>query len=88
MAKFNIGAYWSPTPKKIRKIGLAIASLGATIGTGSGVFLYFDANPEYKSAVMVLAIASPVLGWIGKEITNFWTEEEPQPEPIEPPEVR
>ena len=76
MAKFNLSSYWHPTPKKVRKIGLAIASLGASIGAGSGVFLYFDGEEKYKSVATFLAVASPILGWIGKEITNFWSDEE------------
>ena len=81
MAKFNLKGYFAPTPKRIRKIGLAIASLGATIGTTSGLFVYLSENPEHKSLAMFLAFASPVLGWVGKEITNFWTDEEPAEEP-------
>lgn len=78
MAKFSLSSYWHPTPKKVRKIGLAIASLGATIGAGGGVFLYVDGNEKFKTVAQVCGIAGPILGWLGKEVTNFWTDEESQ----------
>lgn len=75
MANFSRKGYWTPTPKKIRKIGLAIASLGASIGAGSGIYLHFEKFPKYESIVIALGIGGPILGWLGKEITNFWTDE-------------
>lgn len=77
MAKFNISGYWHPTPKKVRKIGLAIASFGATIGAGSEIYAHFASEEKYKSLCHILAVASPILGWAGKEITNFWGDEPP-----------
>lgn len=76
MAKFSISAYWHPTPKKVRKIGLAIASLGATIGTSTEIYAHFAADEKFAKLCHGLAVSSAVLGWLGKEITNFWSDDE------------
>lgn len=79
---FNIKSYWNPTPKRIRKIGILIASFGALIGSGTGIYSYFEVaaqtEPKLKSILMIISIAGPVLGWIGKEITNFYDDEPSQ----------
>ena len=57
-------SYWAPTPKKIRKIGDAM--LGVFSITSMSSMIMDDKN---------LAIASLVLGVLGKIITNFFSEE-------------
>lgn len=79
MAKASLKSYFEPTPKLFRKIGIAIASFGNTFGVGTGIHGYLEKDPEHGRLIMLLAIASCVLGWLGKEITNFFEEA-----PIEP----
>lgn len=74
MAKASIKAYFEPTPKLFRKIGLAIASLGNTFGVSSAIHGYLEKDPEYGRVVMLIGVGACFLGWLGKEITNFFTE--------------
>lgn len=62
--KFSMKSYWAPTPKKIRKIGDAM--LGVFSITSMSSMIMDDKR---------LAIASLVLGVLGKIITNFFSEE-------------
>lgn len=61
---FRTKAYWEPTPKKFRKIGDAL--LGAFSITSISSIV-----AESKK----LAIASLMLGVMGKVFTNFFVEE-------------
>lgn len=62
--KFSVKSYWDPTPKKIRKIGDAM--LGVFSITSMSSMIMDDKR---------LAIASLILGVLGKIITNFFSEE-------------
>lgn len=62
--QFGFGHYFKPTPKRIRILGdsMAAASLfvsGLAISTG------------YEK----LAIIISIVGWVGKFISNFFTDE-------------
>lgn len=71
---FRTKAYWEPTPKKFRKIGDAL--LGAFSITSISSIV-----SESKK----LAIASLMLGIMGKVFTNFFVEENQQPPQDQPP---
>lgn len=61
---FTMKSYWAPTPKKIRKIGDTL--LGVFSITSMSSMIY-----DVKS----LAVASLVMGVVGKILTNFFAEE-------------
>lgn len=74
MAKASLKSYFEPTPKLFRKVGLMIASAGNTFGVSSGVVGYLDSDPAQAKTKMAVGIVCCALGWIGKEITNFFEE--------------
>ena len=55
--------YYRPTPKKMRKIGDSILSLGTTI---SGITVF--TLPAWVTIISLL------LTWAGKTITNLYSE--------------
>lgn len=76
MANFSVKSYFEPTPKLFRKIGVSIASLGNTIGVGSAFHGYMSTDPTYAKNAMAVGVAACVLGWFGKELTNFFTDDQ------------
>jgi hypothetical protein len=56
--------YFSPTPKKWRKLGDALLAVSTTVTTYAIV-------EEYKW----IALAAVLLGAVGKFMTNFFSEE-------------
>lgn len=62
--KFSIKSYWAPTPKKARKIGDAL--LGVFSVTSMSTMIM-----DYKP----MAVASLIIGVIGKILSNFFAEE-------------
>lgn len=56
--------YYSPTPKKWRKLGDALLGVSSTI---TGYSIYNDMKE--------VAIAALLLGVIGKFLSNFFTED-------------
>jgi hypothetical protein len=64
MKKISLKNYFSPTPKRLRILGDAMASASVFISS------YAILNEHQKFGVFVL-----VSGWVGKFITNFFTEE-------------
>lgn len=62
--KFTMKSYWAPTPKKARKIGDALLGVFSVTSMSSMIM-------ENKS----LAIASLIIGVVGKVLSNFFTEE-------------
>lgn len=75
MASPSLKSYFEPTPKLFRKIGIAIASLGNTFGVGTAIHGYMETNIESVKTAMIIACASQFIGWLGKEMTNFFTED-------------
>lgn len=61
---FSMKSYWAPTPKKIRKVGDALLGVFSITSMSSMVM-------DNKH----LAIASLILGVVGKILTNFFGEE-------------
>jgi len=69
MKKFSIKGYFSPTPKRFRVLGDSLASASVFV---SG---YAIVNDMKGIAIFVL-----VSGWLGKFITNFFTDEKSKDE--------
>ena len=78
MANASLKNYFEPTPKFFRKIGVAIASLGNTFGIGTAINGYMQENIDSVKIALIVASASQLLGWLGKEMTNFFKEENEQ----------
>lgn len=68
MAQINFKSYFSPTPSLFRKIGDSIFLLGTTL---SASFAGMDMSKEY-------IIATIVLTWVGKTVTNFFSDNKPE----------
>ncbi len=62
--KFTVKSYWAPTPKKARKIGDALLGIFSITSMSSMI-------TDHKG----LAIASMVIGVVGKVLSNFFSEE-------------
>lgn len=75
MAKASLKSYFEPTPKLFRKIGIMIASAGNMLGATIGGAGYADPDPAQAKTKMAIGIATCILGWLGKEMTNFFQEE-------------
>jgi hypothetical protein len=63
MTKFTWKGYWKPTPLMFRKIGDALLGVFSIVSVSSVI-------TEHKN----LAIASLVIGVIGKILSNFFTD--------------
>jgi hypothetical protein len=70
-----IHRYWSPTPKKWRKIGDSLLASATVIAVG-GVW-QFDALKEVFTAgqLKAMIISSIIFGVVGKFLTNFFKED-------------
>lgn len=64
MKKISIKGYFLPTPKRFRVFGDALASASVFVST------YAILNEHETLGIFVL-----VTGWVGKFLTNFFTEE-------------
>jgi len=64
----NLKMYYAPTPKKWRKIGDALLAVSTTITTYA---IYND--------LKWIAVAAVIMGAAGKFLSNFFTEDIPQP---------
>jgi hypothetical protein len=66
--------YWSPTPKKWRKIGDALLA-ASTITSLGGMWQFENLKEVFTLDQIRWLIISPmILGVIGKFLTNFFTE--------------
>lgn len=67
--------YWSPTPKKWRKIGDSLLASATVIAVG-GIW-QFDALKEVFTAgqLKAMIISSIAFGVVGKFLTNFFKED-------------
>lgn len=61
---FTMKSYWAPTPKKARKIGDALLGIFSVTSMSSMIM-------ENKP----MAIASLIVGVVGKVLSNFFAEE-------------
>ena len=59
--------YLAPTPKKMRKLGDALLAVSTTITT-------YAIADDWSKWVQISAL---MLGVVGKFLTNFFTEDEP-----------
>ncbi len=64
MKKISLKGYFLPTPKRFRVFGDALASASVFVST------YAILNEHETLGIFVL-----VTGWVGKFLTNFFTEE-------------
>jgi hypothetical protein len=64
MAKASIKSYFQPTPKRFRILGDSLASASVMVSS------YAIVNDMKQVALLVL-----VSGWVGKFLTNFFTDE-------------
>ena len=64
MKKISLKGYFLPTPKRFRVFGDALASASVFVST------YAIVNEHETLGIIVL-----VSGWVGKFLTNFFTEE-------------
>lgn len=62
--KFSSKSYWQPTPVKLRKIGDALLGVFSITSTAAMI------NDSKQ-----FAIASLIIGVLGKILTNFFTED-------------
>lgn len=69
MTKFTWKGYWQPTPLMFRRIGDALLGIFSIVSVSSVI-------TEHKD----LAIASLVIGVIGKILSNFFTDSPVAPE--------
>jgi uncharacterized PurR-regulated membrane protein YhhQ (DUF165 family) len=76
--------YYSPTPKKWRKIGDAILAVGTAV-TAGGLVAFDQLQEIYtaKELKIIIGIAF-ALGVIGKFLTNFFKEEDSNSTPPTP----
>lgn len=59
----TIDNYNKPTPKKMRKIGDSIFGLGTVVTAFSAI-----------SGSPYITVCSAIITWIGKTITNLWSD--------------
>ena len=64
-SKLNLKSYWKPTPIKLRKLGDALLAAFSILSVSS-------IATDHKS----IAIASTVIGVLGKVLSNFFSETE------------
>ena len=64
MSKFSWKYYLEPTPKNVKRLGIAFQALSASVTVGSAI-------AEYKG----LTIGAAVAGLIGSFIVEFFKEE-------------
>lgn len=63
MKKFSWKGYWQPTPLMFRKIGDALLGIFSIVSVSSVI-------TEHKD----LAVASLIIGILGKILSNFFTD--------------
>lgn len=82
-SKFGFKHYFAPTPKRIRIFGDSLASAS----TLAAAIVILNGSPVIGTTMLVL-------GWVGKFISNFFTDEvkadagEGQPKPEDAPVER
>jgi hypothetical protein len=70
--------YWTPTPKKWRRIGDSLLAVSTVLSIG-GLWQFDNLKDVFTSnELKVMIVLSLVLGVIGKFLTNFFVEDIPQ----------
>jgi hypothetical protein len=67
--KFGLKYYWHPTPKKIRLFGDSLAAASVFVST----MTVLEGHKE-------IAIAVFISGWVGKFISNMFSDDNPKTE--------
>ena len=70
--------YWTPTPKKWRRIGDSLLSVSTVLAIG-GLWQFDNLKDVFTpNELKVMIVLSLVLGVVGKFLTNFFKEDVPQ----------
>jgi H+/Cl- antiporter ClcA len=70
--------YWTPTPKKWRKIGDSLLAVSTVLAIG-GLWQFDNLKDVFTpNELKIMIVLSLVLGVIGKFLTNFFVEDIPQ----------
>ena len=70
--------YWTPTPKKWRKIGDSLLAVSTVLAIG-GLWQFDNLKDVFTpNELKVMIVLSLVLGVVGKFLTNFFKEDVPQ----------
>jgi hypothetical protein len=70
--------YWTPTPKKWRKIGDSFLAVSTVLAIG-GLWQFDNLKDVFTpNELKIMIVLSLVLGVIGKFLTNFFVEDIPQ----------
>ena len=77
MKKF-MKRYWTPTPKKWRRIGDSLLAVSTVLAIG-GLWQFDNLKDVFTpNELKVMIVLSIVLGVVGKFLTNFFKEDVPQ----------
>ena len=80
--KFNgmMCHYWKPTPKKWRRIGDSLLAVASVLAIG-GLWQFDNLKDIFTTGeIKGMIVASIVLGVVGKFLTNFFKEDNPENE--------
>ena len=67
--------YWTPTPKKWRKIGDSLLAVSTVLAIG-GLWQFDNLKDVFTpNELKIMIVLSLVLGVIGKFLTNFFGED-------------
>jgi hypothetical protein len=67
--------YWSPTPKKWRKIGDTFLAVSSVLAIG-GLWQFDNLKEIFTpTEIKLMIVTSIVLGVVGKFLTNFFKED-------------
>ena len=70
--------YWTPTPKKWRRIGDSLLAVSTVLAIG-GLWQFDNLKDVFTpNELKVMVVLSLVLGVVGKFLTNFFKEDVPQ----------
>jgi len=70
--------YWTPTPKKWRRIGDSLLAVSTVLAIG-GLWQFDNLKDVFTpNELKIMIVLSLVLGVIGKFLTNFFVEDIPQ----------
>jgi len=72
--------YWRPTPKKWRKLGDALLAVATVIAIG-GIWQYDSLKEIFTpKELKIMIVSSIIFGVVGKFLTNFFKEDNSEPQ--------
>jgi hypothetical protein len=72
--------YWKPTPKKWRRLGDSLLAVATIIAVG-GIWQYDSLKEIFTpQELKIMIISSIAFGVVGKFLTNFFKEDEKEPQ--------